>query len=108
MILAAQAHLVVAADVERMPIDRRIPKGVAVTPRCLLGDLRQADALDAGRGAGKILGDEIGLQADRVENLCPAIGLIGRDAHLGHHLEDALVDRLDVALDDLLLIDLLR
>ena len=47
-------------------------------------------------------------QADRVENLRAAIGLIGRDAHLGHHLQQALVDRLDVALDDLLLVELLR
>ena len=47
-------------------------------------------------------------QADRVEDLRAAIGLVGRDAHLGHHLEDALVDRLDVALDDLVVVDLLR
>ena len=56
----------------------------------------------------KIFGDEIGLEADRVENLRAAIGLVGGDAHLGHHLEQALVDRLDVALDDLLLVELLR
>ena len=35
---------------------------------------------------------------DRVEDLRAAIGLEGADAHLGHHLEDALGDRLDVAL----------
>ena len=52
--------------------------------------------------------DEIGLEADRVENLRAAIGLIGRDAHLGHDLEDALADRLDVALDDLVLVDFFR
>ena len=72
------------------------------------GDLGEADALDAGRGAGEIFGDEFGLEPDRVENLRAAIGLIGRDAHLGHHLEQALVDRLDVALDDFLLVELLR
>ena len=40
-------------------------------------------------------------QADRVEDLRAAIGLIGRDAHLGHDLQQALVDRLDEALDAL-------
>ena len=33
-----------------------------------------------------------------VENLRPAIGLIGRDAHLGHHLQNPLAHRLDVIL----------
>ena len=35
-------------------------------------------------------------QADRVEDLGAAIGLVGGDAHLGHHLQHALADRLDV------------
>ena len=74
----------------------------------LLGDLGEADAFDAGRGAGEIAGDELGREADGVENLRAAIGLIGRDAHLGHHLEHALADRLDVALDDFLVVELLR
>ena len=46
-------------------------------------------------------------QADRVENLRAAIGLVGRDAHLRHDLQQALVDRLDEALDDLVAADLL-
>ena len=58
--------------------------------------------------ASEIFVDEILAQADRVENLRAAIGLIGGDAHLGHHLEQAFVDRLDVALDDFLLVELLR
>ena len=74
----------------------------------LLRDLGEADAFDARVRAGEILVDEVLAQADRVENLRAAIGLIGRDAHLGHHLEQALVDRLDVALDDLLVVELLR
>ena len=48
------------------------------------------------------------MQADGVEDLRAAIGLVGRDAHLGHHLEQALADRLDVALDDFLVVELLR
>ena len=38
-------------------------------------------------------------QPNGVEDLRAAIGLIGRDAHLGRDLEDALADRLDVAVD---------
>ena len=56
----------------------------------------------------KYLATKSDLQPDRVENLRAAIGLIGRDAHLRHHLEQSLVDRLDVALDDFLIVELLR
>ncbi len=108
VVLAAHAHRIVAADVEHRLVDRRFAEGVAVAAHGLFGDLGEADALDTGMGAGEILVDEILAQADGVENLRAAIGLIGRDAHLGHHLEQALVDRLDVALDDFLLVELLR
>ena len=74
----------------------------------LFRDLGQAHALDARMRAGEVFVDEVLAQADGVENLRAAIGLIGRDAHLGHHLEQAFVDRLDVALDDFLLVELLR
>ena len=74
----------------------------------LLGDLGQADALDRRRRAEEVAVDELRGQADGVEDLRAAIGLVGRDAHLGHHLEQALADRLDVALDHLLGLDLDR
>ena len=108
MVLAAHAHRIVAADVEHRCVDRRIAEGVAVAAHRLFGDLGQPHAFDAGMGAGEILVDEVLAQADRVENLRAAIGLIGGDAHLRHHLEQAFVDRLDVALDDFLLVELLR
>ena len=108
MVLAAYAKLVFAADVEGVAIDQSIAEGVAVPPYGLLGDLGERHAFDAGRGAGEILGDEIRLEADGVENLGAAIGLVSGDAHLGHHLEDAFVDRLDVALDDLVFVELAR
>ncbi len=56
----------------------------------------------------KYLATKSDLQADGVEDLGAAIGLVGRDAHLRHHLEQSLVDRLDVALDDFLVVELLR
>ena len=108
MVFAAQAKLILAADVEGIAIDRRVAEGAAVPPHRLLGDLSQRHPFDPGRGAGEIFGDEIGLETDGIENLRAAIGLVSGDAHLGHHLENALVDRLDVALDDLLLVELLR
>ena len=76
----------------------------------LAGDLLEPHAFDLAVGAGEIFGDEVRAQADGVEDLRAAIGLIGRDAHLGHHLEQALVGSLDVALERLfrrqLLVDL--
>ena len=41
-------------------------------------------------------------QADGVENLRATIGLVGRDAHLGHNLQETLPDRLDKALLNLI------
>ena len=49
----------------------------------------------------KYLLHEARAQADRVEDLRAAVRLVGRDAHLGHDLEDGLADSLDVALLDL-------
>src|SRR6478736_1750001 len=68
-------------------IDRRVAESIAMTAHGFFRELRQADALDRGHGAGKVLVDRLGLQADRIEDLRAAIGLIGRDAHLGHDLE---------------------
>ena len=64
----------------------------------LFRDLTKTDALDARVGAGEILLDQVAGQAHRVENLGAAIGLIGGDAHLGHHLEDTLAHRFDIIL----------
>ena len=46
----------------------------------------------------KYLLDEFARQADGVEDLRATIGLVGGDAHLGHHLQDALAHGLDVIL----------
>ncbi len=101
MAFAAQSVGVFAADIEGVAIDGRVAERVGMTPGGLLGDLGHADALDRRRGAEEVAGDEGRVEADRVEDLGAAIGLVGRDAHLGHDLEQALIDRLDVAVDDL-------
>src|SRR6202011_5203311 len=61
-----------------------------------------SDARDGRGGTGEIAVDEVAAEADSIENLGSAVRLIGGDAHLGHHLEDALVHRLDEALARLL------
>ena len=48
------------------------------------------------RRPGEVAVDDFLVEADRLEDLGAAVALDGGDAHLGHHLEDALVDRLDV------------
>src|ERR1700741_1569274 len=99
MRFAAYAIGVLAADLERFAQDRRGRESELMALGRLAGDLVKADALDLAVGAGEVSRDEVRPEPDGVEDLRAAIGLIGGDAHLRHHLEDALVDRLDVALD---------
>ena len=76
-----------------------------MTKHGFLGDFVQADAFDDCRRAEEEAVDEGGRQADCVENLRAAIGLVGGDAHLGHHLQNALADGFDEPFDDLTGID---
>ena len=89
--VAAAPRLVEAADRQG---DHVLVEGAGM----LLGDLllhaAQADAGDARRHAGEELGDQRARQADRLEVAAAAIGRQHRDAHLGHHLEQAFVERL--------------
>ena len=71
----------------------------------LAGDLRQADAADARGGLVEVFPDELFVQPDRLENLGPPITLNGADAHLGHHLDDPLLDRLAKAINGLVVVD---
>ena len=99
--LAAQAELVDPADIEHPCIERIVTVGLRMTQHGFFGHFGEADALDRGGRAGEIGVDEVGIEPDRVEDLGAAIGLVGRDAHLGHDLENALADRLDVVLADI-------
>ncbi len=106
--LATDAESVVAAHVQGVLIDGIGAIGVGVPARRLLGDLPQANALDAGGRAGEIGLDEITGEPDGVEDLGAAVGLIGRDAHLGHDLEQPLLDALHVAVVQFRLRELLQ
>ncbi|GAB5505428.1 MAG: hypothetical protein Rhirs2KO_05910 [Rhizobiaceae bacterium] len=108
MRLAAHPVHVLATDIERGTQQRVGAESTRMTLGCLTGNFLQPDTFDGRRRAGEIFLHEIGLQAHRVENLGAAIGLIGRNAHLGHDLEYALADRLDVARHHLMGIDLRR
>ena len=102
MLLAAVAPGVFAAHVQSVAIDRRVGIGQLVAAHRLLGHFLQADAFDTALSAVEVLVQERRRQADGVKDLGAAIGLIGGDAHLGHHLEDGLVHALDEALLNLM------
>ena len=67
--------------------------------------LRQVDPLDPARGPGKVLVDHMLAETERLENLCAAITLDRRNAHLGHHFDDTLDRSLDVVVDRRVVVD---
>ena len=95
---AADAVGILAAHVERVLQNGHVAEGLAMPLRRLARDLAQPDAFHLRMGAGEILLHERRAQAHGVEDLRAAVGLIGGDAHLGHHLQQPLVDGLGVAL----------
>ena len=62
----------------------------------------QAHTFNRGGRARKIGLNKAGGQTNRVKNLRPAIGLIGRNAHFGHDLQNAFADSLDIVFLNLL------
>ena len=77
--------------------DRPLRKRLFVPARATSSEITlDADAFDARRRPGEVPVDERLAQADGLEDLGAAVAGERRDAHLGHHLEDALVERLDV------------
>jgi hypothetical protein len=79
--------------------------GAGVVVERLAGDLLEPHAADPRRGLLEVAVDERLAQADRLEDLRPAVALEGADAHLGHHLDDPLLDRLAVAIDGVGVVD---
>jgi len=108
MVLAAHAVGIFAADIQRVPIDRRVAEGQPVPSDRFLGDFGESGAAGGGAGAGEVAGEELVTQAHGIEHLGAAVRLVGRDAHLGHDLEQSLADRLDVALVSFVLAELFR
>ena len=98
MILAAHAVSIFAADIQRMAVDRCVSISRAMALDSFLRDFRQTRAVGGGAGAGEEPRQELVAESHGIEDLGAAIGLIGRDAHLGHDLQQTLADRLDIAL----------
>ena len=98
VILPVLPPLVLPAPFQVGLADQPIREGPPVAPEDLLGDDLQTDAAHPRGRPREILVDELLVQAHRLENLCAAVALDGRDPHLGHDLEDALVEALDVVL----------
>ena len=63
-----------------------------------MSNLVQPHAFDDALGTGEEAVNELVGQPHGFEDLGAAVGLIGGNAHLGHHLENALGDGLGVAL----------
>ena len=103
MHLALAAQLIHAAD--RQGVAVAVPRRL-VQPQHLAGDALQPDAADAGLHAGEVLGNQGARQADGLEVVAAAVAADDRDAHLGHDLQQALVDGLLVVLHRLLQSDL--
>jgi len=99
MVFGIAPPLVFAADGELRPAAG--PRGVrhAMALERLARDPVDADAADAGRGSDEVRRDDGRVEADGLEDLGAAVALQRRDPHLRHHLEDALVERVDVVLD---------
>ena len=93
MLFSAYAECVFAAGVECIRQDRIIAESQPMQMQCFFGDFKNSDAFDIGCSALEVLVDQCLVQADRFENLGAAIRHVGRDAHLGHYLEQALADR---------------
>ena len=64
-----------------------------------LGDHLEIRASEVARSAGEVLVDELTREANGLEGLCTGVRGDRRDAHLRHHLQDALSRGLDVVLD---------
>ena len=96
VVFAVAPPLVLAAALEIPRAAAPRWKGHGVPLEDLAGDDVDADAADPRRRPREVLIDERPIEADRFEDLCATVALQRRDAHLGHHLQDALVQRVDV------------
>ncbi len=93
LVVATRAQIAVRAG---GPLGRI---GHAVANRYFLGQLVEADAADAGCGAGEVFVDHILVQAHGFEQLRATVAHDGGDAHLRHDLEHASGKGLGQVLD---------
>src|SRR4030095_12725802 len=92
VVLAVTTPLVLAAGAEVGHASRSAAVRTLVALPDFFGDDVDADATDTGGRVREVLVDVLLIQADGLEDLGAAITGQRRDAHLGHHFEDALVE----------------
>ena len=102
MLFATGAPGVFAACIQHGGQQRVITEGGGVHAESFFGDLEHADTPHAAGGAGEVLVDGFGVDANGFEQLRTAIRHVGRHAHLGHDLGQTLADRLDVVVEGFL------
>ena len=105
VVLAVTAPLILAAGLELHGPGWARPERPRVPEAHFLRNDVDADAAHARGRVREVPVDERLAQPDRLEDLRAAIALQRRDPHLRHHLEDALVERLDVVRDRLVALD---
>ena len=76
MCFAADAEGIIAADFERIAVERRIAERFLVPPHGFLRNLGKTGAANSRDGPSKIAFDEVLRESDSVEDLSAAIGLI--------------------------------
>ncbi len=98
VVLALAAPLILAADLELAvrPLVGAVQVSQRMPGRHVVGDVVEVDAADRACQPGEVLVEHLLADADGLEQLRAGVGRQRRDAHLGHHLQDALARRLDV------------
>ena len=87
--LALAAPLVVAAGRQRLGrLDLALVGGAVASATSLARVWRPTPPIER-VGAGEVAVDEVGVEADGLEDLRAGVGGDGGDADLGHHLEHA-------------------
>ena len=102
VIFAVAPPLILAARVQLVDTRGLTAERALVAQARFPGDDIDADAAHARGRVREEAIDEFRIEADGLEDLRAAVAGERRDAHLGHHLEDALVQRLDVVIDRVL------
>ena len=82
--------------------------GSLVVLQCFPRDLGQANAAHARRRLVEVAGDKLLGEADGLEDLGASVTLDGADAHLRHHLDDALLDGLAIPRDGVVVVNSLE
>ncbi len=95
VVFTARAPSIFSAGIEHVRQHRVVAECRRMHAHSFFRYLLEADPFDLRRRAGEVARDELAVEADRLEDLRAAIGLVSGDAHLGHDLEQTLVDRLD-------------